>query len=237
MGEGQRLNRCGRRFPFKAAYGGSYGSRQNRLHCGIERQTLSTSMPIQTFAAFAGWLGPNHPAQRETMPKPLVGVTLDAEPSGGWSRFPWYALRANYMDAIVSAGGLPVAIPHDPALAADWLGRLDALVVTGGAFDVDPTSMAPRKFTAASTSSAAAPPPNWPLSTPRSPAASPYLEFVAGSNSSRSPWVVPLSSIFRMNGLARSNTSNPIPATSPATPSALSLAPCCMTLLAKRQCR
>ena len=72
------------------------------------------------------------------MPKPLIGVTLDAEPSGGWSRFPWYALRANYIDAIINAGGLPVAIPHDPALAADWLGRLDALVVTGGAFDVDP---------------------------------------------------------------------------------------------------
>ena len=72
------------------------------------------------------------------MPKPLIGVTLDAEPSGGWSRFPWYALRANYMDVIASAGGLPVAIPHDPALAAEWLGRLDALVVTGGAFDVAP---------------------------------------------------------------------------------------------------
>ncbi len=72
------------------------------------------------------------------MPKPLIGITLDAEPAGGWSRFPWYALRANYLDAIAAAGGLPVAIPHDPALAADWLGRLDALVVTGGAFDVDP---------------------------------------------------------------------------------------------------
>ena len=72
------------------------------------------------------------------MPKPLIGVTLDAEPPGGWSRFPWYALRTNYMDAITAAGGLPVALPHDPALAPDWLDRLDALVVTGGAFDVDP---------------------------------------------------------------------------------------------------
>ena len=72
------------------------------------------------------------------MAKPLIGVTLDAEPAGGWSRFPWYALRANYMDAIAGAGGLPVALPHDPALAADWLDRLDGLVVTGGAFDIDP---------------------------------------------------------------------------------------------------
>ena len=72
------------------------------------------------------------------MTRPLIGVTLDAEQSGGWSRFPWYALRANYTDAIAAAGGLPVALPHDPALAAELLDRLDGLVVTGGAFDVDP---------------------------------------------------------------------------------------------------
>ena len=72
------------------------------------------------------------------MTRPLIGVTLDAEPPGGWSRFPWYALRVNYTDAIAAAGGLPVALPHDPALAAEMLDRLDGLVVTGGAFDVDP---------------------------------------------------------------------------------------------------
>ena len=72
------------------------------------------------------------------MAKPLIGVTLDAEQPGGWSRFPWYALRANYTDAVAGAGGLPVALPHDPALATDMLDRLDGLVVTGGAFDVDP---------------------------------------------------------------------------------------------------
>ena len=72
------------------------------------------------------------------MSLPLIGVTLDAEPSGGWSRFPWYALRANYTDAIATAGGLPVALPHDPALTDALLSRLDGLVVTGGAFDIDP---------------------------------------------------------------------------------------------------
>jgi putative glutamine amidotransferase len=69
---------------------------------------------------------------------PLVGVTLDAEQPGGYSRFPWYAVRQNYADAIAAAGGLPVALPHEPELAAAYLDRLDALVVTGGAFDVDP---------------------------------------------------------------------------------------------------
>lgn len=72
------------------------------------------------------------------MAKPLVGVTLDSEQPGGWSRYPWYALRANYTDAIAAAGGLPVALPHDPALADAMLDRIDALVITGGAFDIDP---------------------------------------------------------------------------------------------------
>jgi putative glutamine amidotransferase len=70
--------------------------------------------------------------------RPVIGVTLDSEQSGGYSKYPWYAIRQNYAEAIVAAGGLPVALPHDPALAPDYLDRIDALVVTGGAFDVDP---------------------------------------------------------------------------------------------------
>jgi putative glutamine amidotransferase len=70
--------------------------------------------------------------------RPLIGVTLDAEAAGGWSRLPWYALRRNYCDAIAAVGGLPVALPHVAALAADYVATLDGLVVTGGAFDVDP---------------------------------------------------------------------------------------------------
>lgn len=70
--------------------------------------------------------------------RPLIGVTLDAEQPGGYSAYPWYALRANYAEAVIAAGGLPVALPHDDALAPDWLDRIDALIVTGGAFDVDP---------------------------------------------------------------------------------------------------
>ena len=70
--------------------------------------------------------------------RPVIGLTLDAEPAGGWSRLPWYALRQNYFSAVAEAGGLPVALPHEPALALDYLGRLDGLLVTGGAFDVDP---------------------------------------------------------------------------------------------------
>ncbi len=70
--------------------------------------------------------------------KPLVGITLDSEAPGGYSVYPWYALRTNYADAIAAAGGIPIALPHHTSLAADMLAAIDALVVTGGAFDVDP---------------------------------------------------------------------------------------------------
>jgi len=70
--------------------------------------------------------------------RPVIGVTLDSEQPGGYSKYPWYAIRQNYADAIVAAGGLPIALPHDANLAADYLDRIDALVITGGAFDVDP---------------------------------------------------------------------------------------------------
>ncbi len=69
---------------------------------------------------------------------PLIGVTLDSEPAGGYSKFPWYALRRNYAGALHRAGALAVALPHEPEGAEALLSRLDGLVVTGGAFDVDP---------------------------------------------------------------------------------------------------
>ncbi|NBC95997.1 MAG: gamma-glutamyl-gamma-aminobutyrate hydrolase family protein [Deinococcus-Thermus bacterium] len=72
-------------------------------------------------------------------PRPRIGVTLDREEGGGYSRLPWYAARENYFAAIAAAGGLPVALPHEPELAAAYLDALDGLVVTGGAFDVDPS--------------------------------------------------------------------------------------------------
>jgi putative glutamine amidotransferase len=72
------------------------------------------------------------------MSQPLIGVTLDSEQPGGYSKFPWYALRQNYAAAIARAGGLPVLLPHEPEQAASYLDRLSGLVITGGAFDVDP---------------------------------------------------------------------------------------------------
>lgn len=70
--------------------------------------------------------------------RPLIGITLDSEEPGGYSNLPWYALRKNYSQSIVQAGGLPVALPHEPEQAEAYLDRIDGVVVTGGAFDVDP---------------------------------------------------------------------------------------------------
>lgn len=71
--------------------------------------------------------------------RPIIGLTLDSEQPGGYSKYPWYALRRNYAEAVTAAGGLAVALPHMAELAPDYLGFIDALVVTGGAFDVDPS--------------------------------------------------------------------------------------------------
>jgi putative glutamine amidotransferase len=72
------------------------------------------------------------------MNAPVIGITLDSEEPGGYSRFPWYALRQNYCASVAAAGGLPLALPHEPELAENYLDLIDGLVVTGGAFDVDP---------------------------------------------------------------------------------------------------
>ena len=72
------------------------------------------------------------------MKEPLIGITLDSEEPGGYSRQPWYALRQNYCDAVARAGGLPIPLPHQVALVDSYLDVIAGLVVTGGAFDVDP---------------------------------------------------------------------------------------------------
>lgn len=72
------------------------------------------------------------------MTAPVIGITLDSEEPGGYSKFPWYALRQNYCQAVARAGGVPVVLPHEAALIARYLDLIDGLIVTGGAFDVDP---------------------------------------------------------------------------------------------------
>jgi putative glutamine amidotransferase len=64
--------------------------------------------------------------------RPRIGLTLDADGEGR------YLLPRAYADAVAAEGGLPLPLPHHPPLTADYLGLLDGLVITGGAFDVPP---------------------------------------------------------------------------------------------------
>jgi putative glutamine amidotransferase len=69
---------------------------------------------------------------------PVIGITLDTEEPGGYSRYPWYAVRKNYCEAVAQAGAVPMLVPHESAHIPSYLERLDGLIVTGGHFDVDP---------------------------------------------------------------------------------------------------
>ncbi|MEQ8509543.1 MAG: gamma-glutamyl-gamma-aminobutyrate hydrolase family protein [Rhodospirillaceae bacterium] len=72
------------------------------------------------------------------MKQPLIGITADREDPGGYSKFPWYALRVNYCSAVTAAGGLPLILPADVSLVDQYADLIDGLIVSGGAFDVDP---------------------------------------------------------------------------------------------------
>jgi putative glutamine amidotransferase len=69
---------------------------------------------------------------------PIIGFTLDYEEAGGYSKYPWYALRDNYCASIAAHGGAPVALPHEVEAVDAYLDMLDGLVITGGNFDVPP---------------------------------------------------------------------------------------------------
>ncbi|USO00978.1 MAG: gamma-glutamyl-gamma-aminobutyrate hydrolase family protein [Alphaproteobacteria bacterium] len=72
------------------------------------------------------------------MKTPIIGISLDIETNPTYSRYPWYALRENYTTSFITAGGTTVALPHDIAAVPHYLDILSGIVVTGGAFDVNP---------------------------------------------------------------------------------------------------
>jgi putative glutamine amidotransferase len=69
---------------------------------------------------------------------PIIGITLDHEGAGGYSKYPWYALRENYCSAVQAHGGIALPLPHYTDAVDRYLGLIDGLIVTGGNFDVDP---------------------------------------------------------------------------------------------------
>ena len=72
------------------------------------------------------------------MKKPLIGITLDCETRKSYSKFPWYALRENYLTSLCKFNAIPVPLTHEIKLVNSFSKFLDGLVITGGDFDIDP---------------------------------------------------------------------------------------------------
>jgi len=72
------------------------------------------------------------------MKNPIIGITFDFENSGGYSKFPWYAIRENYLTCLYKFGAIPFPILHENSLNNTLLKILDGLVITGGNFDINP---------------------------------------------------------------------------------------------------
>ena len=73
------------------------------------------------------------------MKSPIIGITLDYEENGGYSKFPWYAIRENYLSCLHKFGAIPFPLFHQNSVNDYFLKTLDGLVITGGNFDINPS--------------------------------------------------------------------------------------------------
>ena len=73
------------------------------------------------------------------MKKPIIGITLDNEKSGHYSKFPWYAIRKNYLHSIEKFGGIPFPLFHTLTDIEDIFSLIDAVIISGGNFDINPS--------------------------------------------------------------------------------------------------
>ena len=72
------------------------------------------------------------------MKNPIIGITFDFENSGGYSKFPWYAIRENYLTCLSKFGAIPFPIFYEKSINDLLINILDGLVITGGNFDINP---------------------------------------------------------------------------------------------------
>ena len=109
------------------------------LERGLHRRTDIRVNPCLSLTHDAMMRRMTPPRPSPSQRAPLIGLTLDHEPGGPgqFSRYPFHALRENYLSAVSAAGGMPVCLGYDCDAEA-LMARLDGLIVTGGAFDVDP---------------------------------------------------------------------------------------------------
>ena len=75
--------------------------------------------------------------KRQINKLPIIGVTLDI--SNNNSSYPWYTVRQNYADAIITNGGIPVLLPIAMDYISYYVEMIDGLLITGGDFDIDPS--------------------------------------------------------------------------------------------------
>jgi putative glutamine amidotransferase len=64
--------------------------------------------------------------------RPLIGISMDWQESGSFSKRAHYALRQHYFDAVYAAGGLPVALPLNMAAQEEYLQTVEGVVIPGG---------------------------------------------------------------------------------------------------------
>lgn len=62
--------------------------------------------------------------------RPVIGLEADVTVDG--SQIERCSLRWNYCQAVIDAGGLPLILPPDPALAQAYLDQCDGVILTGG---------------------------------------------------------------------------------------------------------
>ena len=72
------------------------------------------------------------------MKNPIIGITLDFENNGGYSKFPWYAIRENYLTCLFKFGAIPFPLFHENSIDNSLLRNLGWIIITGGNFDINP---------------------------------------------------------------------------------------------------
>ena len=70
--------------------------------------------------------------------KPIIGISIDTGIQKTYSKFPWYAIRINYINSVINSNGLPLMLPSKPHLADYYFNLIDGVLITGGDFDIDP---------------------------------------------------------------------------------------------------
>ena len=73
--------------------------------------------------------------------KPIIGITTDLAQNCEkytYAAFPWYALRKNYTDAIIEAGGVPMLLPYQDATIDHLMDFIDGVILPGGDEDIHP---------------------------------------------------------------------------------------------------